>query len=805
MTSYAQVALPLAVATPYTYAVPDALADRVVAGARVVVPLRNREEVGIVVAVGVEAPTQAAREILSVPDDRPALPTPLLDTVRWVAGYYGTPFGLALKAAIPGALWGSSTVTVKLVPGAARGGGTAGEVVEWIDRKGGSAPVEAIARHFKRQVWDVVNRLARVGAVTLEVEPPDTRAEEAVERILVLVETGMPLLERDRLFARAKEQRRLYETLEELGGRASVTHLTHQLDFGASVLKGMLDKGLVTVEEEERLRDPFGGDIPVAPPATLTKDQTSALAALAALPERRPALLHGVTGSGKTLVYLEAVRATLEAGKTAIILVPEIGLTPQTVRRVRGAFGNEVAVLHSGLSDGERADQWRLLRRGDRRVVVGARSAIFAPLENVGIIVVDEEHEASYKNGEAPRYHARDVAAVRARAEGARLVLGTATPSLESWARAEAGTIEVIALPERVGARPLPPVEIIDLRKAGRVDATGMLPWSVALDEGIAKTLARGEQALLLLNRRGFASFLQCEACGAVEECPNCSIALTVHQTPPRLTCHYCAHTAPIPKACQACGHTVVAMKGIGTQQLEKLLAERFPAARLARMDLDTTSTKWSHHRILGAVERGEVDILLGTQMIAKGLDFPNVTLVGVVDADTGLHLPDFRAAERTFQLLAQVAGRAGRGPKGGRVLIQTRNPTHHAITRAAKHDVIGFLADELKLRESPPYPPRLALANLLVTGEREEVVSNEAARLADWCQALIDRAGLSLAVLGPASAALARIKERWRWHVIVRGTPEEVGKFVRYAAPRVGKGRKEVRVVVDRDPVSLL
>ena len=805
MTAYAEVALPLAVATPYTYAIPDALADRVVAGARVVVPLRNREEVGVVVAIGVAAPAQAAREILSVPDDRPTLPAPLLDTVRWVAGYYGTPFGLALKAAIPGALWGSSTVTVELVAGAARGGGTAGDVVEWIDRKGGSATVEAIARHFKKPVWDVVNRLARVGAVTLRIEPPDTRAEEAVERVLVLVETGMPLLERDRRFARAKEQRRLYETLEELGGRASVTHLTHQLDFGASVLKGMLDKGIVTVEEEERLRDPFGGDLPVAPPTELTSDQRAALAQLAALPPGRPALLHGVTGSGKTLVYLEAVRATLAAGKSAIILVPEIGLTPQTVRRVRGAFGNEVAVLHSGLSDGERADQWRLLRRGDRRVVVGARSAIFAPLENVGIIVVDEEHEASYKNGEAPRYHARDVASVRARAEGARLVLGTATPSLESWARAEAGTIEVISLPERVGARPLPPVEIVDLRKAGKVPDTGALPWSVALDEGVARALARGEQALLLLNRRGFASFLQCEACGHVEECPNCSIALTVHQTPPRLTCHYCAHTAPVPRACQACGHTVVAMKGIGTQQLEKLLAERFPTARLARMDLDTTSTKWSHHRILGAVERGEVDILLGTQMIAKGLDFPNVTLVGVVDADTGLHLPEFRAAERTFQLLAQVAGRAGRGPKGGRVLIQTRDPEHHAITHAATHDVLGFLKAELAHRESPPYPPRLALANLLVTGAEEDAVSGAAAKLADWCQALIDRTGLTLSVLGPASAALARIKERWRWHVIVRGTPEEIGKFVRYAAPRVGKGQKDVRVVVDRDPVSLL
>ena len=809
-TTYAQVALPLAVAEPYTYAVPDALADRVVAGARVVVPLRQREEVGIVVAVGVPAPAQAAREILSVPDAVPAISGPLLETVRWVAGYYGTPLGIALKAALPAALWGSSSVIVEVVAGTERGGGTAGDVMAWLDRKGGEAEIGTIARHFKKPVWEVVNRLVRVGAVTLRVEAPDTRAEELTERILVLTEAGMPLLERDRIFARAKEQRRLYETLEELGGRASVTHLTHQLDFGASVLKGMLDKGLVTVEVEEKLRDPFGEDAGSAPPTELTSDQRAALDQLAHLPTgpggaTRPALLHGVTGSGKTLVYLEAVRAVLAEGKGAIILVPEIGLTPQTVRRVRGAFGDQVAVLHSGLSDGERADQWRLLRRGDRRVVVGARSAIFAPIEGVGIIVVDEEHEGSYKNGEAPRYHARDVAAVRARLEGARLILGTATPSAETWLRAASGGVEVISLPERIGSRPLPPVEVVDMRKAARVPNTGAVPWSIALDEGIATALARGEQALLLLNRRGFAAFLQCESCGAVEECPNCSIALTVHQTPPRLTCHYCAFTKPVPRSCGVCEHAVVQMRGIGTQQLEKLLAERFPAARLARMDLDTTSTKWSHHRILGAVERGEIDILLGTQMIAKGLDFPNVTLVGVVDADTGLHLPDFRASERTFQLLAQVAGRAGRGPKGGRVLVQTRNPEAYAIRFAAGHDVSGFLAEELKVRESPPYPPHFALANLLVTGEDEDRVSAAAAQLADWCHALVERTGLTLSVLGPAPAALARIKERWRWHVVVRGTSEEIGRFVRYAAPRVGKGVRDVRVVIDRDPVSLL
>ena len=343
---------------------------------------------------------------------------------------------------------------------------------------------------------------------------------------------------------------------------------------------------------------------------------------------------------------------------------------------------------------------------GTRRVAVGARSAVFAPISDLGLIVIDEEHEASYKNGETPRYHTRDVAVVRARLEGARLLLGSATPSLETLARTE-DELGLLRLPERIGSRPMPPVEMIDLRAAPKVDGTGPVPWSVALDSAITATLARREQALLLLNRRGFAAFLQCPDCGEVWQCPRCSISLTVHQTPAALRCHYCGHEEPLPFTCRMCANPVQQMRGVGTQQLERMLVERYPDARIARMDLDTTSTKWSHQRILSAVEKGEIDLLIGTQMIAKGLDFPNVTLVGVVDADTGLYLPDFRSAERTFQLLAQVAGRAGRGPKGGRVLVQTRHPQHHALIRAAQHDAQGFLDEERALREVPPIPRR--------------------------------------------------------------------------------------------------
>ncbi|MBA3659705.1 MAG: primosomal protein N', partial [Gemmatimonadales bacterium] len=667
--------------------------------------------------------------------------------------------------------------------------------------------VASAARALGRPLWDVVGRLERAGAITLRVEPPDTAAAVATERVLAIRGEHPTLLERDRLFRRGRRQRELYESLESLGGQAPVRHLTGQLGFKSGVIRALVATGHAEVERAERVRDPFAAWPASPPPTSLTAAQADALALIDRLEPGRGALLFGVTGSGKTLVYLEAVRRALAAGRGAIVLVPEIGLTPQTVSRFRGAFGDQVAVLHSGLSDGERADAWRLLRRGERRVVVGARSAVFAPLTDVGIIVIDEEHEASYKNGETPRYHTRDVAAVRARLEGARLVLGSATPALETMERAgdaDGAGLSLIRLPERIGARPLPAVELVDLRTAPRIESTGAVPWSVALESAVLAALSRREQAILLLNRRGFAAYLQCPDCGEVWQCPNCTISLTVHQAPATLRCHYCGHEEALPSSCRACGHAVQQMRGVGTQQLERLLADRFPDARVTRMDLDTTSTKWSHQRILDAVGRGDVDLLLGTQMIAKGLDFPNVTLVGVVDADTGLYLPDFRSAERTFQLLAQVAGRAGRGPKGGRVLVQTRHPAHHALVWGAQHDTEGFLRQERDLRREPPYPPENALVNLIVSGPDAEDVAARMAEVADWCLALVARHVLPVSVLGPAPCPLARIKERWRWHVLLKGPTVALGRVVRYAAKRLGRAGA-TRLVIDRDPVSLL
>src|SRR5688572_1305378 len=746
----------------------------------------------------------------------------MLRTAEWMAGYYGAPIGIALKAMLPAPMWGESRVMVAITGGRAVGrvGGLAEQLLEWVEGRGGTAPLDTAARHFRKPLWEVADRLARVGAAELLVEPAEADPSTLIERRLEVSGDPLTLVERDAKFARRAKQRRLYETLEQLGGSVPVRHLRDSLGMSDAVIKALADSGLARVVKTERMRDPFAGEPGTPPPAKLTPEQAEVLESVEGLAPGSGALLFGVTGSGKTLVYLRAVERAVASGRGAIVLVPEIGLTPQMVSRVRGMFGNNVAVLHSGLSDGERADAWRLLRRGERRVAVGARSAVFAPVQDLGLIVVDEEHEQSYKNGEAPRYHAREVVRVRAKLEGARFVFGSATPSLETWAyfggggpavqpssrpgppRAERGAA-LLRLPHRIDDRPLPPVEIVDLRVARRVATGTSVPWSEGLDTALNTVLARGEQALLLLNRRGFAAFIQCPECGEVPECPDCSIALTLHRVPPGLRCHYCGKHFPVPAACAKCGHAVQRAHGIGTQQLEELVAARFPKARLARMDLDTTSARWSHHRILELIEKGQVDILLGTQMIAKGMDFPNVTLVGVVDADTALHLPDFRAGERTYQLLAQVAGRAGRGPKGGRVLVQTRSPDHPALRFAASHDTEGFLAHEAEERKNPPYPPETSLLNVVVSAEREDKTSDEALAVADWLGKLIATQGLPLTLLGPAPCPLTRIKARWRWHVLLKGPVEEIGRVVRYAAPRLeGRG---ARVVLDRDPVSLL
>jgi primosomal protein N' (replication factor Y) len=627
----------------------------------------------------------------------------------------------------------------------------------------------------------------------------------------VLVEEPAPdLLTRESLFGRAPRQRACLEFLEAMGGERELAVLTGNDGFSRGVVQGLEERGVIRLEDREVFRDPFAGrdDLPTPAEVTLLPDQEAAVRSLIEAldePEPTPFLLHGITGSGKTQVYIELLREVVERrGKTAIVLVPEIALTPQTVSRFRAWFGDQVAVLHSGLSDGERYDAWRQLRSGQKRIVVGARSALFAPLQNLGAIVVDEEHDGSYKQSEVPRYHGRDMALLRARLTGAVALLGSATPALESWQNVERGKLRRLSLPERAGGGKLPEVEVVDLR-ALKGDGHGFPVLSPPLEEAIRGTLGRGEQVILLLNRRGYSSFVQCRGCGEVQQCPHCSISLTFHRARRCLVCHHCRHEVAAPDRCPGCGDPDLSWRGLGTEQVERVVAEAFPEARLARMDVDTTGGKWAHADILGRVGRGEVDILLGTQMIAKGLDFPGVTLVGVIHADVGLHLPDFRASERTFQLLSQVAGRAGRGPRGGRVILQSAMPDHYAILKAMTHDYEGFATRELRERTEPPYPPHQRLVNVVVSSPDPELAAAGAEWAVRWWR---KQGGGKVEVVGPAPAPIERLHTRWRWHFFLRGggvgwVSDMLRSFLEAAAE--AQGGRDVRFVVDRDPVALL
>jgi primosomal protein N' (replication factor Y) len=751
---FVEVALPLPLFQNFTYSVEEGLANPVVVGSRVVVPLRNGKEIGVCVGVGDASPLKRKpKAILESPDAEPAVGRSLLELCRWISDYYIVPLGVALRTALPAALTGAE-------------------------------------------------------------DPHPTRKTQRIVRLGVDIPS---LLQRDKVFARSPQQRAVFEMIESLGNRTTVEQLTSQLEFSPSVLKSLEKRGLIIIEEEEIERDPFStrGGIS-ATRLRPTPAQQHAIDTMAGAEKGDVFLLHGITGSGKTLVYIELLRRIVdERGQTAIVLVPEIALTPQTVDRFRAAFGDRIAVLHSALSEGERYDAWLALKRGEKRIVVGARSAVFAPLENLGAIIVDEEHESSYKQGETPRYHAREVAIVRAKNEGAITVLGSATPSLESWSNAASGKFRLLTLPDRVGGGRLPNVDVIDLRKIA-TDYSGMAQGGIdygavirePLHDAIVECMTRGEQSILLLNRRGYSSFIQCIDCGAVATCPHCSITLTHHRNPERLICHYCLHKEDPRPDCPRCGGRNLKQRGLGTQQVERLLCERFPSARIARMDVDTTSGKWAHTRILDRVAAGEVDILLGTQMIAKGLDFPNVTLVGVVDADVGINLPDFRASERCFQLLSQVSGRAGRGEKGGRVLIQTRIPAHHAVSYAVSHDYVSFVHDEMEGRVDPPYPPNVRLANIVFSGVIEDSTAKLAIHAGEWLRELITtRAGDEVIVVGPAPCPIERIKSRWRWHVLLKTEhPAELTRVARYFMERFEiPNTAQLRVTLDRDPVALL
>ena len=820
--SFVEVAVPIPVDRTFTYSMGDL--PRPEPGSRVLVPFRRGERIGWVVGPASGEGIEGIRPVLDVLDDEPSVTGELLDLCRWLSEYYLASLGMTLRAALPSVLSDASRDYVSLAKAPPDEELTPRErrLADALRKREGPQRVRTLRRALDSgSLWPEIRSLKERGVLRHEIVPPSEPAPKT-QKVVKLREWLSSLADREERFGRAYRQKEAYELLETAGGSLELAHLTGQAGFSRSVIRGLEEKEIAEVVDEEVLRDPFAGrEVPEPPghrPTPAQRDVLERMIRGLDAEESRPFLLHGVTGSGKTLVYIELLRETvLERGRGAIVLVPEISLTPQTVTRFRAHFGDEVAVLHSALSDGERYDAWRQLRAGEKRIAVGARSAIFAPVPRLGAVVVDEEHDGSYKQSETPRYHARDLAVVRAARAGAVCVLGSATPSLESWANADEGKFTRLSLPDRVGGGTLPPVRVVDLREVrkrrkedggdGGAPSGGTI-LSPDLVEAVRGRMEREEQVILLLNRRGYSSFVQCRECGDVRSCRNCSVSLTYHRTRSRLVCHHCGHEEPAPERCARCGSDDLSFRGLGTEQVERIVAETFPGTRIARMDVDTTSGKWSHHEILGRVERGEVDILLGTQMIAKGLDFPRVTLVGVINADVGLHLPDFRASERTFQLLSQVAGRTGRGRLGGHVLIQTSVPDHYAVRSAVAHDYGAFAARELEERRDPAYPPHVRMANVVVSSPDPDQAARGAEEGLAWLAARLRSASDlgPVELVGPAPSPIERLHGRWRWHFLLRsGSSRALGRAARGLARGFTPRGGDVRMVVDRDPTALL
>jgi primosomal protein N' (replication factor Y) len=778
----------------FHYQVPTSLADLVRPGQRVKVPFGPRVLDGYLVRLMDRAEVSAVKPLAALLDQHPAINPAILTLTRWMSDYYLAPWGRVLTAAVPSAFKVSAAKRVVVT--------AAGRAVD----------VATVRGEARRRLLDTLRKHGRT--ITL------ARLQAAARGL-----TGLPELIRDGLVTEddrspsAAPRARRYASLAPDPRQAAAVRGARQqavldalarggafvsdLGPGASaVCRGLAARGLVTLSSRAEERDPYRhmteGDL--APRLTGYQEQV-VQAIEQALDAGRfaPHLLWGVTGSGKTEVYLRAIASALQRGRGALLLVPEIALTGQLVGRVRGRFGDQVAVLHSGLSHQERLQAWMRLRHGEARIALGTRSALFAPLRDLGLIVVDEEHDGSYKQADGARYHARDCALMLGREQGAVVVLGSATPSLESYANASSGRYRLFTLPERVSARPLPSVRVVDLRSESGTDDI----FSGALRAAIADRLASREQILLVLNRRGFAPVVVCRDCGATAQCAHCSVGLTYHRARERLCCHYCGMVAKPTNRCAEChGHRVM-LEGVGTEQVEARVRAEWPQARIARMDRDTTGTKWAHDALLGSMKRGEADVLVGTQMVAKGHDLPNVTLVGIVNADVGLSLPDFRAGERVFHLLTQAAGRAGRGERPGEVILQTRRPSHDAVVCAQQHDVAGFYRRELARRRELGYPPfgRLILFGLSGVGEAGVVAA---------AQGLADRAAevlpVGVTLLGPAPAPLWRLKGRHRWQLVLKGpkgpTVGQVARSLMDLAKTLPRG---VRLDVDVDPQQVL
>ena len=815
--SFCNVALPVPLRTTFTYAVPESMRGAAQPGSRVLVPFRKKSLVGVFVEFADAAPEGTkVREITRVLELVPALTPKLIELANWIASYYLAPIGEVFRVMLPPLTELKSQRQVVLT----QSGREASESLSGGELSHGLTSVEAgfLAKlNEKKSVILVgpqsklgldaqsLQKLQRLGLVeirqSLQTQKRKTQRVIAWKGAAATGEAAKPL---------AGKEEKIRTLLETERGPLPLPQLLRLANVTRSLIDRMLRDGLLENWEEplDPAEDPF--DTGYTPPAhELNAEQEAALKDIRARFELAAfgvQLLHGVTGSGKTEVYLRAVQDTLARGKTAIILVPEIALTLWIGRQCRGWFGARfegVAVLHSALSDVERAREWWRVRNGEARVVVGTRSAIFAPLENVGLIIADEEQESSYKQEETPRYHGRDVAIVRAKMENALALLGSATPSMETYHHAREGKYELLSLTSRVADRSLAGVEIVDLREEFQ-QTHQTSPISSKLHSGIQECLSNGTQALVLINRRGYSWSVLCRSCGASVQCINCSISMTHHKQRNRLECHYCGSIQPIPKLCPKCQSKYVYFFGEGSEHLEERLRKEFPGARIARLDRDTARTKRQYQETLGAFAGGALDILVGTQMLAKGHDFQRVTLVGVVGADSSLSLPDFRAAERTFQLLTQVAGRAGRGELPGRVLIQTFYPDHYAIQDAVKQDYVSFFERELHFRRMMAYPPFTSLANVIVRDTSLEKAILWSRQLSQYFS---PHDGEKVRILGPATAPLARLKREHRFQFLLKSPKRSVltkllsGAFSYCDAKEI----PQTAVLVDMDPLSLL
>ncbi len=800
---FCEVSLPVPLDQPFTYSLPLTLQHRVRTGCRVFVPFGPRKLTGVVLACHNEAPQGPLKEVLRLVDPEPVIREDMLALGRWISGYYCAPLGEVLRSMLPLA---SEVRSGKVYSLTDAGRDAAAQlllqddpqdpvmqVLRALEHRGLSAP------YLKKKFPDAekaIRALEKKGFIAAEATQ-DTRdpLRAASENLRIHLKDAQPTGKLP------KAERELIAFLALHPGTHNLAEVEKLVKNASAAARALARKGFVeAVREETHI-----SAIPSKGPHKLNDGQQAAYDAIRqaiAAREFQPILLHGVTGSGKTEVYLNAIDAALACGRSALLLVPEIALTPQMAGQFFGRWGSRVAILHSAFSDAERTEQWRKIRSGGAAVVVGTRSGIFAPVQDLGLIVVDEEHDQSYKQEEIPRYNGRDVAIVRAQAAGACIVLGSATPSLESRYNAEKGKYLLLELKERIEARPMPRVDLIDMRQEF-LETRKQNTFSRSLIEQLTLKLEAGEQTIVLLNRRGFSTFVACRSCGERVQCQNCALTLTYHRRDRRLLCHYCNYAEKVPSVCPKCQSEHIYFLGIGSEKVEEELHRDFPAARIARLDRDTVTGKQGFETILQNFREGNYDILVGTQMIAKGHDIPNVTLVGVVSADIGLGMPDFRAAERTFQLLTQVAGRAGRGALPGTVLVQTINPEHYAVRLAAAQDYQAFYEKELQFRKFMHYPPFSAMANLIVRHETQE----DALRMSAELERHMGTGREQMRIMGPAEAPVPKLKSEYRYQFLVKSASRKLLNELLKSAQAFARKEKwnSTALVIDVDPLTLM